>query len=108
VLLVDHGLLLRRGTRADPTIPAVVADAVDGGVVDDRRVVDIVDVGDIHIARRTVVVELPVLPASPLITVTVISIAVTDATVKAYLLAPVSVVENISVAAPTPIGGSPE
>ena len=100
--------MLRSWTRADATVTTVVADKVDCGVVDHRRVVPVVNVGDIHVAYRTVVVELPVLPASTLITVTVISVAVTDAAIEADLLAPVAVVENISVAAPTPIGRSSE
>src|ERR1700758_4314604 len=109
MLLVCHLFLLRRGTGADSTVAAVVADAVDRcGVVDHCRVVDVVNVGDIHVVHRTVVVELSVLPASALIAVTEISVSVTDAAIKTYLLTPVAVVENISVAAPTPIGRSPE
>lgn len=63
VPLACDGLLLRCGARADATIATVVADPVDGsGVVDYRRVVDVVNVSDIQVAHRTVVVELSVLP----------------------------------------------
>src|SRR5579871_324637 len=95
-------------TGADASVTAVVADTVNCGVVDDGSVVHVVDVCNIHVAHGTVVVELSVLPASTLIPITVVAIAVTDATVETNLLAPVAVVENIPVAAPAPIGRSPE
>lgn len=104
----SHRLLLRRGTGTDSSVSTVVADAVDRSVVDDRGVIDVVNVGDIHIVHRAVVVELSALPASALVAVTVISIAVTDSAIEADLLAPISVVENKSVAAPTPVRWSPE
>jgi hypothetical protein len=68
--------------RADATVATVVADAVDCGVVDHSRVVHVVNIGDIHVAHRTVVVELPVLPTSALIAITVVSVAVTDAALE--------------------------
>jgi hypothetical protein len=103
-----HRLLLRRGTGADSPVTAVIADAVDCGVVDHGRVIDVVNVGDIHVAHGTVVIKLSALPTSTLITVTEVSVAVTDSAIEAHLLAPITVVEDVSVAAPSPIGWSPE
>jgi hypothetical protein len=52
MLLMCHGLLLRRGTSADSTVAAVVADAVNGGaVVDYGCVVDVMNVGDVHVTH---------------------------------------------------------
>ena len=50
---LTHGsLLLRCGTRVDPTIATVVADAVHySSVVNNRRVVNVVDIGDVHIVH---------------------------------------------------------
>ena len=49
---VTQGLLLfRGGTRIDPTVATVVADTIHRDVVDDGRVVDVVDVGDVHIVH---------------------------------------------------------
>lgn len=50
VSLMRYRFLLSGGACADPTLAAVVADAV-GRVVDHRRVVDIVNIGDIHVAH---------------------------------------------------------
>lgn len=88
-----YSLLLRRWARTDPTIAAVVADAVNrGGIVDHRGVVNIVNIGDVHVAHRAVVEKLSALPSPALIAVTKISVAVTDAAVETYLLTPVAVV----------------
>src|SRR5581483_2430612 len=101
--------LLGRGTRDDSAIAAVVADTVHGsGVIDDRRVVNVANGRHIYIAGRAVVVELSVLPASALIAFTVVAVTTTDTAIEAYLLAPVALMEGITVAAPAPISGSPE
>jgi hypothetical protein len=95
--------------RIDPTIAAVIADPVhSGGVVNHGCVVNVVDVGNVHIAYRTVVIELSVLPPATLVALSEISVAVTDPAVKTYLLSPVAIVENVVIAAPTPVGWSPE
>jgi hypothetical protein len=106
--LMCHSLFLRRWTRSDPTIATVIADPVHRGVVDHRGVVNIVNVGDVHVVHRTVVVKLSALPTSALIALTKVSVAVTDSSVETYLLTPVAIIEDISAAAPTPIGWSPE
>ena len=55
-LLTQRCLLGRRGTASDAA-RAVIADAIDGGVVDDGAVVNIVNVGDVDVVHGTVVVE---------------------------------------------------
>src|SRR5271157_953450 len=107
--LTCRSLVFRPRTRSDPTIAAVVADPVHRGVVVDHRgVVNVVNVGDVYVVHRTVVIKLPVLPTSTLVAFSEVSVAVTDSSVETYLLTPVPVIEDISVAAPTPIGWSPE
>src|SRR5579864_2359822 len=103
-----RGLLFRPRTGVNPTIAAVIADAVHRSVVDHRGVVNVVDVGDVHVVHRTVVVKLSVLPTPTFIALAKISVAVIDPAIETYLRTPVAVVEDISVAAPTPIGWSPE
>src|ERR1700732_1117132 len=106
--LVCHSLFLRRWTRSDPTVAPVIADAVHRGIVDHRGVVNVVNVGDVHVVHGAVVVKLSALPTSALIALTKVSVAVTHSSVETYLLTPVAIIEDISAAAPTPIGWSPE
>ncbi len=87
---------------------AVVADMVHCGIVDYGGVVNVVNVGDVHIVRRAVVVKLSILPASTLIADTAVAIAVVYPAVEADLLTPVAAVPGEGAAAPTPIAGSPE
>jgi hypothetical protein len=49
VPLIGGSFLLCSRPRDDSSSPAVIADPVDGSVVDDGRVVDVVNVGDVHI-----------------------------------------------------------
>ena len=93
----------------DPTIATVVTDPIHrGGVVNYRCVINVVNVSYIHVVHRTVIVKLPVLPTSAFIALTKISVAVTDPAIESYARTPVTIVENVSVAAPTPIGRSPQ
>jgi hypothetical protein len=108
MFLVRRSLFLRLRTGINPTITAVVAHSVHGRVVDHRAVVNVVNVGDIHVVRRTVVVKLSVLPTSTFIALTKVSVAVTDPAVETYMRTPVAIIENISVVVPTPIARSPE
>ena len=108
MLLMGHRLFLSRWTPVDPTVAAVVTDPVHCGVVDHRGVVNIVNLGDVDVVHRTVVVKLSVLPASAFIAVTKVSVAVTDPAIETYLRTPVAIIEDLSVADPTPIGWSPE
>ena len=48
----SYGLLLGSGTSVNATIASVVTDAVDGGVVVyDRRVVNVMDVRNVHVVH---------------------------------------------------------
>src|ERR1022692_1068696 len=108
VFLVCRSLILGRWTRVDPARASVVADPVHRSTVDHCGVVNVVNTGDAHIIHGAVVVELSALPTSTLIALTKVPIAVTDPAIKTYLRTPVAVIENITVAAPTPVSRSPE
>jgi hypothetical protein len=108
MLLTRRRLFLRPWTRADPTIAAVVADPVHRGAVNHRGVVNIMNVGDVYVVHRAVIEKVSVIPASTFIALAVVTIAVTNPAVEAYVRTPVAIIENKSVAAPTPIGWSPE
>src|SRR5208337_4547789 len=105
--LTRRRLLFRPWTRVDSTVAAVVADVVLV-VVDHGRVVNIVNVGDVHVVHRTVVEKVPAVPTPAFVTFTEIAEAVVDPAVEAYVRTPVAVIENKSVAAPAPIGWSPQ
>ena len=94
-----RGLFFRSRACVCPTIAAVVADAVHGGIVDYRCVVHIVDVGDVHIVHRAVVVKLFALPASAFIALAKVSVSVsvTDPAVEPDGRSPVAIIEDISV-----------
>src|SRR5580765_5411334 len=104
-----RSLFFRSGARIDPTIAAVVADPVHcGGLVDHGCVVNVVDVGNVHVVYRSVVVELSVLPPATLITLAEVAVAVTDSAIEADLPPPVTLIEDVAISTPTPIGWSPE
>src|SRR5580658_8083727 len=105
--LTPGGLLARCRTRADSAIATVVAD-VAFVVVRHVGVVNIVNVGDVHVAHGTVVEKVSAVPASAFKARAEIAEAVIDPAVEAYLRTPIAVIENKSVAAPTPIGRSPQ
>src|SRR6266478_4671041 len=104
--LTSEGFLLARGTRADSTIAAVEADAIIGPV-DHGGVVNVVNGGDVHIVHGAVVVKPVALPASAVVAVAEVSVAVVDAAVETDLRAPVPVIEDISAAAVGPMARSP-
>ena len=65
--LMSGSFLFPRWTGVNPTGAAVVANPIHRrGVVDDRRVIDIVNHGYVHVGDRTVVEEMVVVPASSL------------------------------------------
>src|SRR5580704_1996840 len=95
----------RPRTVVYPALAAVVADPVDGGVVDHRCVVN---VGDVHIVDGAIVEKVSAVPASALIAVTEISESVIDPAVEPDMRPPIAGVEKKCAAAPTPPAGSPE
>ena len=107
VLLVRRCLFCLGRTSVNTTCAAVVTDPVHCRTVDDRRVVNVVNVGDVHVVHRTVVVKLSVLPTSAFIAGSTVAVTVVHATVEADLLAPVAAIPGVGVAAPAPITRSP-
>jgi hypothetical protein len=108
VLLVSRHLFCLGRAGVDSASAAVVAYPVHICVVDHRRVVNVVNVGDVYVVHRTIVVKLPVLPTPALIAGTAITIAVIHTSVEADVTAPVAAVPLIGIATPTPVTWSPE
>src|SRR5208337_4264057 len=108
MLLTCRDLFFRPWTRADPTIAAVEADTAHRGAVDHRGVVDVVNFSDVHVVHRTVVEKVSVVPTSTLVPFAEVSVAVTDPAIETDMWTPVAVVEDVSVASPTPISRGPE
>src|SRR5208337_5302395 len=105
--ITPRSLFLRGRAHIDSTVAAVVADMVLV-VVSHVGVVNIVDVRNVHVAHGPVVEKVSVIPTPAFKTRTEIAEAVIDPAVEAYLGTPIAVIENKSVAAPTPIGWSPQ
>src|SRR5271170_7478742 len=70
-------------SRCHATGPAVEADPVDRRVIDYRLVVDIVNVGDIHMADRAIVIKLLTLPVPAAVPTAGVAETVVDAAVEA-------------------------
>lgn len=94
--------------RIDTPVAAVIADTRAAVVVNDRCVVDVVNLSGIDIVDGTVVIEVSSIPAAAFISVAEVTVAVVNATIKADLRSPVALVKDVSTTAPCPIAGSPE
>src|ERR1035437_9502059 len=101
-------LLLRVCAHLDPAGTAVVADAVVVAAVLNPLVVDIVNIGAIHVALGTVIEEVSAVPTAAAITFAVVTEAVVDAAIEADLGPPVAIVEEVSAVAPAPITRRPK
>src|SRR5271165_185485 len=108
VPLAGCGLFCCRWLCSDSTLAAVIADAVNRRIIDHRRVVNIMNVGDVDVVHRTVVIELAIVPASAFVAMAEISVAVSDAAIEANLRPPIALIEKESVTTPTPVRRSPE
>jgi len=95
-------------TPFNAAVSTVVTHMVIGVVVDDRRVIRVVNIGDVYVVRLTVIEEVIVIPSSTFVASTVIAVTVVNPTVEADFGAPVAFVKQVPIAAPTPIRGSPE
>src|SRR5580692_864461 len=73
VVLMFHRSFFRGGAGFQSTIASVIAHTIDRGVIDHRGVVNIVDVGDVHIVHRTIVEELSVFPTAAFIAMAEVS-----------------------------------
>src|SRR5208337_1880224 len=93
--------------RRDPTPPAVEANPAARGVAD-RLLIHIVNVGDIHVAHRGVVIEMLPLPVPARVTLAEITVTVRNAAVEPDRWAPVAGVPSEPFVAPSPIPGRPE
>src|SRR5580658_4173435 len=99
--------LLRRWTRVDPSIATVVTHSINRGGVD-RCVVDVVDVGDVHIHDGAVIEEMSIVPASARKARAEITESIIDPAVKPYCRSPVTFMKNECRTAPTPPARSPQ
>src|SRR5208283_4825123 len=99
---VRRGLFRSGRSSVNSTLAAVVTDMVHCGVVDYGLVVNIVNVRDVHVVHRAVVVEGPVIPISAFIADTTIAEAVVDATVEADMRTPVAFIPREGTPAPAP------
>ena len=99
--------LLRSGLRADAAVATVVADARIV-VHDDRLVIDIGHVGDVHVSDATVVEKSVSSPLPAEKADAGVAKAVVDATVKADVRTPVAAVPNVESVIPTPVARCPE
>src|SRR5271165_1414947 len=108
MLLTGSRFLLRSRTRRGPTCASVVTDTVHRCIVDNRGVVNIVNVGDIDIVHRAVVIELAVVPAATLVTSAKVAKTVIDSTIEPDCWPPIARVESERDTVPAPIGRRPE
>src|SRR5690348_5684078 len=107
VAFARKGFFFPRRALANTAIAAVVADA--GFVaIDDGRVVDVVNLGDVHVVHGTVVIKVVVIPAATFIPVAEIAKSITDSAVPPNVWAPISFMEEIGTVLPAPVAGRPE
>src|SRR5947209_8766553 len=108
--LARCGLLLRSRLSGNPTIAAVVANAwrIRGVVVDHGGVVNVRDIRGIDVVDRRVVVKTVAIPAAAFIAAAKVSKPVINAAIKTYFGAPVAVIKNKAITAPSPIRRRPQ
>jgi hypothetical protein len=106
-LLAERSLLRGGWTGINSTLATVEADVV-GGPVDHRLRVDVVNVCDINIVHRPVVVEGSIIPIATLVAVSTVAEAVVDAAVETDLRPPVAIVEHVCAVVPAPVAGRPK
>jgi hypothetical protein len=87
---------------------AVVGDAVADVVIGNIAVVHVADAVGVDAIDAAVVVEVISVPVAAFVPSAAITEAIVDATVEADVAAPVTAVEAIAVAIPTPVAGGPE
>ena len=108
--IASCSLLLRVRTSIDSAGSSVVADPVHCNVIDDGSVVGVVNVHNVHVVDRAVVVKVAAVPISTFIAIAGVTESVIDATVETPTLvrSPISDVPDVGRAAPAPITWSPE
>src|SRR5271156_5742196 len=103
---VCRGLFCSGRSSGRSTGSPVIADIVSRPFVDHVLFVSVVNVGDVHVIYRGVVVEGSVIPISPLIAETAIAEAIVDAAVEANRGAPLAFIPGEGVATPPRVPGS--
>src|SRR5579864_8472053 len=102
-------LFLRGGARLYAAVSSVVADASDVALIDNGRVVHVMNDGDVHIVHGAIVEKAVVVPTSAVVTVAEVSVAIVDPAIKSHhSIRPVPCVEDEPAAAPSPIAWSPQ
>src|SRR5271170_2530857 len=94
--LMRYRLLLSGRTRFHSALAAVIADAIYCRVVDHRGVVNVVNVGDVHVVHRTVVEKVAIIPPTTLVALAEVAESVSDPTVETYVKTPVSFIKSVS------------
>jgi hypothetical protein len=91
------------------TSAAVVTNVANRNIIIYHRfVIDICNHRRIHVVDGNIVIENSAVPVATLVAIAAVSIAVVNAAVEADVLAPIARVEDIDIAVPAPIWGSPE
>src|SRR5271167_1128014 len=108
VFFARRGLFLRCRPCCYPTVAAVVADAVHRRVVDHGGVVNVVNVSDVYVIHRAVIVEMVVFPTPALVTVAEVTEAIVNSAIETDHWSPEAFMEDKPFASPTPPAGSPE
>src|SRR6202011_1476386 len=98
---------LRCWTPADPAIAAVVTD-MGLVVIDYGRVVHVVNDSLINIVHGAVVEKAVVVPTPAFVAFSKITEAIIDPAVETNHRTPIAVIENKTLAAPTPVTRSPQ
>ena len=101
------GFFLRRRPLIDAAIAAIVADAVSR-VVFDPGVIGVVDVLVVYAIYRGVVIKMIVFPAAAFVAATAVPVSVIDPAIIPNVRAPITLMEEVRAAAPTPVSGSPK
>jgi hypothetical protein len=108
MLLVRVSFFLRRRSSAHST-RTVKAGTVDRCIVVDHGfVINIVNLGDVYVIHRSVVVKIVSPPISALITFSPISIAVIYSAIETHVGSPVTVIPYVCPVVPSPVTGCPQ
>src|SRR6202167_410955 len=107
VSLMRRSLLGWCRTRTNSTITAVVAHVIDGCMTD-GCVVDVMNIGDIHVEHSAIVEEVPVVPTTALESNSEIAETIIDSAIETNRRPPIAVIEDKAVTTPTPIPRRPE
>src|SRR6516225_6628892 len=100
---------LWRGTCIYAAVATVVAHACNvSRVVDDRGVVNVVDLRDVDVVHTAVVIEVVMIPTATFVTVAEVTESVIDATIETDHRPPIASRKNETLAVPGPVTRSPQ